>query len=81
MYKDTSGVFKTEVVTYLPDKRFLEHKSSGFSGIVKINRWDGRTVNTYLYKNNKIYKFKVDRQKISSNKLKNELLRCKLVLL
>lgn len=67
MYKGSNSRFKTEVVMYFPDKEFLEHRTSGFSGVVKVENWEGSAVNTFLFKDNKTYKFK-SRAEVTSNK-------------
>jgi hypothetical protein len=58
IYKDPVGKFHTEVVNMYPDS--LEAKRSGFTGIIKVEDWNGNFTNEFKYEGNKIKKYVTD---------------------
>ena len=55
MYKDSTGNFQTEVVYFFPEK--LDAQTSvRFSGLIKVEDWNGNDIKAYRFRDNKIYR-------------------------
>ncbi|ANE51858.1 hypothetical protein [Flavisolibacter tropicus] len=58
LYKGKDGGWKAEVATYISDQIYSKGKSATFSGVVLVEDWAGRTINNFLFKEGKSYRFK-----------------------
>jgi hypothetical protein len=51
VYKDDMGNYKTEIITYLPDKLYMNKVVKKYSGFIQISNWSDEVINVYHYIN------------------------------
>ncbi|MEO6547895.1 MAG: hypothetical protein ABIN94_07835 [Ferruginibacter sp.] len=52
IYKDKTGTFHAEKLTFLPDSNYVNLKGHAFTGIISVETWAGDYVNRFKYESN-----------------------------